>query len=236
MGKKEEYIKEPYTVSLLMEDIQEEFNARMKDSLPISMLDKNRLKLICYLCNIDAVDYSKNNRYPQINKERIVRKIEKDLLLFGYTYFLSANPAYHYTWTYQQQKEDQYIDFICQVNRFIHYVVEDINQIVENFDLKGNVSVVFYDLFEVFLCDTGSITKVKTKLLWENLNHIMDVNREYYITIKINNAHVATKRVLYDDNHIRDIKQLFESTIKTISASKSIRESITKRGRVLKEE
>ena len=236
MGKKEEYIKGPYTVSLLMDDIQEEFNARMQDSLPISMLDMNRLKLISYLCDIDAVDYLKNNGYPQINREKIVRKMEDDLLLFGYTYFLSANPAYHYTWTYQQQKEDQYVDFICYSNRFIHYVVEDINQIVENFDLKGNVSVVFYDLFEVLLCDTGSATKVKTKLLWENLYHIMDVSGEYYITIKINNAHVATKRVMYDDNHIRDIKQLFESTIKTISGTKSIRESITKRERAITEE
>lgn len=228
MSEKENQIIEPYTIATLLEDIQADYEERTSDSTSADMIDKNKLKLIRYLCKIEAMDFLEDSEYPYINRDIIERQLEENLMLFGYSFFLTVNSNCHYTWAYHQQKKEQYIDFLCDVSRFIHYLIGDINHILNTYVFTKNVSLIFYDFFEVKI-DSDALTNIKVKLQWNNFHHLMKIGKGYFITLKINDAHVATKRVGYDRKHIVNLTQLFETTIQMINTTKSLNNCITMR-------
>ena len=196
---------ELYTVDRLSEDIRKDQEERSKVAPDQCAQDKYKLKVFDFLCKFDATQIKEGSNYPNINRDKIEQDVEKDACLFSYTFFLSSIPAYNYTWTYQRQSIDRFIEFIYQACRFIHYVVADIKVIQSNYCINEKISIEFHDLFEVKF---GEDSAVQTIMNWENFHRIADVKRGYYLSIKCDDTRVRTKYMTYDDEHEDEIKKL----------------------------
>ena len=105
MSKKEEHIIEPYTVSALLKDIHADFMERQSKVDKINVWDQYYLKLFQFLCQETVRVRDEVTTASQIDRSKIEQRLEADTFLFGYTFFLSTNPDYDYTWTYHLQKE-----------------------------------------------------------------------------------------------------------------------------------
>lgn len=193
----ENNIIELYTVGRLLDDIRQNQEERNKVVPDQCAQDKYKLKVFDFLCRFDVAETEEGSNYPKINRDKIERLIDEDVYLFSYTFFLSSIPSYNYTWTYQRQTIDRFIEFIQQACRFIHYVVADIKVIQSHYCINEKISIEFHDLLEV---EFGKDSTVKTAMIWENFHRIADVKRGYYISIKCEDTRVRTKYMTYDDH------------------------------------
>lgn len=223
MSKKME-INEMFTLKSLKEGIEQDYEECLKKASHDSSHYKYLYKVFDFLCDIESTDKMGDNLFPKINKERIERIVEEDLFLFGYTYFLSSDPAYAYTWTYQQQKEVQYIDFISNACNYIHHIVADINYFKAHYNFKEDFCFIFNDLIEIGITKENQISN--PKLIWNNFRRITDVKRGYYISIKYGNVNVATKFSRYGKNHEQDIQTLMNSAILSLDMTDDFRGNI----------
>lgn len=205
MNKEGDNKIELYTVDRLSEDIQKDQEERNKVASDQRAQDIYKLKVFNFLCNFGIAQIKEGNNYPNINRDKIEQDVEKDKCLFSYTFFLSSIPAYNYTWTYQRQTIDRFVEFIYQACRFIHYVVADIKVIQSFYSVNEKISIEFHDLLEVKF---GENPAVKTIMIWENFYRIADVKRGYYISIKCEDTRLRTKCMTYDDEHENEIKKL----------------------------
>lgn len=205
MRKEENNKIDLYTVDRLSEDIYKDQEGRSKVALDQCAQDKYKLKVFNFLCNFGVAQIKDGSNYPEINRDKIEQEVEEDKNLFSYTFFLSSIPSYNYTWTYQRQTIDRFIEFIYQACRFIHYVVTDIKVIQSNYSINGKISIKFHDLFEVKFGENPAATAI---MIWDNFHRIADVKRGYYISIKCEDTRVRTKYMTYDDEHENEIKKL----------------------------
>ena len=205
MRKEENNKIDLYTVDRLSEDICKDQEERSKVAPDQCAQDRYKLKVFDFLCNFGIAQIKEGNNYPNINRDKIEQDVEKDKCLFSYTFFLSSIPAYNYTWTYQRQSIDRFIEFIYQACRFIHYVVADIKVIQSNYSINGKISIEFHDLFEVKFGENPAVTTI---MKWENFHRIADVKRGYYVSIKCEDTRVRTKYMTYDDEHENEIKKI----------------------------
>lgn len=196
---------ELYTTGRLSEDIQKNQEERSKVAPDQCAQDRYKLKVFDFMCNFGVAQNKEGSNYPGINRDKIEQLVEDDKYLFSYTFFLSSIPAYNYTWTYQRQSIDRFIEFIYQACRFIHYVVADIRVIQSNYSINGKISIEFHDLFEVKFGENPAITTIMN---WENFHRIADVKRGYYVSIKCEDTRARTKYMTYDDEHENEIKKL----------------------------
>lgn len=205
MSEEENNKIELYTADHLLKDIYKNQEERSKVAPDQCAQDIYKLKVFNFLCSLKVVQYKDGSSYPEINQDDIEQLIEKDACLFSYTFFLSSIPSYNYTWTYQRQTIDRFIEFIWGACQFIHYVVTDIKVIQSHYCINEKISIEFHDLLEVKF---GKDSTAKTIMIWENFHRIADVKRGYYISIKCEDTRVRTKYMTYEDEHENEIKKL----------------------------
>lgn len=227
MTEKKQEILVSYTIESLKEHIRLDYEERLEASLDGIAQDKYRLKVFDFLCGINAIEKEEGSIYPKINREKIERLVEEDLFLSGYAFFLSSNPSYAYTWTYQQQKVGQYIDFICHACNFIYHVVADVQYMQRHYEIQEDFRFVFNDILEVNLIKAGIADK--TKLVWSNFRSITDVRKGYYISVKHGATNIATKYVRYGKDHEKELKELMTFVIRSLNATESFRNHIEER-------
>ena len=224
MTEKKQEILVSYTIESLIEHIRSDYEERHEASLDSIAQDKYRLKVFDFLCGINAVEKEEGSIYPKIIREKIERLVEEDLFLSGYAFFLSSNPSYAYTWSYQQQKVEQYIDFIYKACNFIHHVVADVQYIQTHYEVQEDFSFVFNELIEVNFTKVSMVDK--TKLAWSNFRSITDVRKGYYISLRHGATNIATKYVRYGKDHEKELKDLMAFVIRSLNATESLRNHI----------
>ena len=227
MKEEKQEILVSYTIESLIEHIRSDYKERLEASLDGIAQDKYRLKVFDFLCGINAVEKEEGSIYPKINREKIERLVEEDLFLSGYTFFLSSNPSYAYTWKYQQQKVGRYIDFIYHACNFIHHVVADVQYIQTHYEVQEDFSFVFNELIEVNLIKASKADK--TKLVWSNFRSITEVRKGYYISVKHGATNIATKYVRYGKDHEKELKEFMTFVIRSLNATESFRNHIEER-------
>lgn len=229
MREKDKEVNGLYNLSSLSNDINGDFIERQSNVDKINIWDQYYLKLFQFFCQeaVSAIDKEEATSL-QIDGSKIAQQLEADRLLFGYTFFLSSNPDYDYTWTYHHQKEDKYVEFICNACLFLLYVLKDINFIHQNYEVNTNVCFVFNDILEVTF--TKTVPVAKAKLIWDNFTQIARIQKGYYAAIKHDTANIATKYVSFDAAmHDEAFKQLISFGMLMLDKSKTLQGSIVKK-------
>ena len=185
--------EQKYTKTELFEDIQaipEESEKTTPEGEKARRDYSYKLKVIqsVFCMKLPAYDFKKDNM------EEIKKAIEVDVdgneLMFGYTFFLSSNTNFDYSWNYLRKQIDKYIDFFSEAYKFISYVIEDINDMKTS--LRGNkdLHIELNELFDVAFVDDKPF--VKTIVCWENFYQINKVKSGYYISVKIGKTTLLT--------------------------------------------
>ena len=178
-----------YTLSMLLNDIQDESFGRDEEYKKDEKKEReHRPKLIVMqmllgLAGEFTAEYFDND--DKLNNAIDV-KVGGNEMLSGYSFYVSQNPHFEYTWSYMRKRKENYKGFLADALRFINNVVIDINMLASK-PRKGNdIHVVFNDIFDVLL--TSENPFVKTRLLWENFNRITSLKKSYTINVKCNDS------------------------------------------------
>lgn len=201
-----------YTKDDLFEDIQtipEEYakEATEKEKVRRDFIYKLKVLQSIFYIKVPLYDFKKDN----INdiKEVLEVYVEEKELLYGYTFFLSSNTNFDYSWSYLRKQKDKYIDFLSEVYRFISHVLADINTMKTNLSGNQDLHIEFNGLFDVTFIDDKPF--VKTIVHWENFYQINKVKNGYYISVKIDKTTLLTYDRKYNNElnpFLNKVKQL----------------------------
>ncbi len=194
----------PYTQDDLLQDIYDSEDTE-------STLDyKNKLKFLQFIL-ITLVKYDFENNDTDDIKNQIECQIDEDILMFGYTFFLSANRNFKYTWSYLLRQKDNYADFLLATYKFISYAIKDINTMRESLKSYEDLHIELNELFDVTFIDEEPY--VKTEVNWDNLKKINEVKRGYRIIVKKNETTILGFNREYGEVNletlIENIKKLY---------------------------
>ena len=190
-----------YTKVELFEDIQTIPEKCVKDTPEGEKARRDfrhKLKVLQAIFDMKLPTYIFKKDNMEKIKEAIELNIEGNGLLFGYTFFLSSNTDFDYSWNYLRKQMDKYVDFFSDVHKFISYLLADIDEMKTEFSGNKDLHIVLNGLFNVkFIYDQPF---VKTTLNWENFNQINKVKSGYYISAKIGKTTLLTCYRKYSNN------------------------------------
>ena len=175
---------EVYTFQMLLDDIQESVIINDEDAQTDDKASRERQsKLIVLQMLIDrANEYNdESHRDDEKLRNAIDVKVNNDVHLAGFIFYISQNPQFDYSWNYLRKRESSYKEFLIEGIRFLDNVLSDINMLARKTGTTKDVHVVMNDIIDVSL--TGEKPFVKASVLWENFHRIATVKRDYNFTV-----------------------------------------------------
>ena len=176
---------EVYTFQMLLDDIQESVIINDEDAQTDDKASREQQsKLIVLQMLIDrANEYNdESHRDDEKLRNAIDVKVNNDVHLAGFIFYISQNPQFDYSWNYLRKRESSYKEFLIEGIRFLDNVLSDINMLARKTETTKDVHVVMNDIIDVSL--TGEKPFVKASVLWENFHRIATVKRDYNFTVK----------------------------------------------------
>ena len=170
---------------MLLNDIQESAFGGGDDSQTGDQAERERQsKLIVLQMLIDRANEYNNESHRDDEKLRnaIDVKINNDVLLAGFIFYISQNPQFDYSWNYLRKRENCYKEFLVESIRFLDNVLADINMLTGKPRTHKDVHVVMNDIIDVSLI--GEKPFVKASVLWENFHRMASIKRDYNFTVK----------------------------------------------------
>ena len=176
---------EVYTFQMLLDDIQESVIINDEDAQTDDKASREQQsKLIVLQMLIDRANEYNDESHRDDKKLRnaIDVKVNNDVHLAGFIFYISQNPQFDYSWNYLRKRESSYKEFLIEGIRFLDNVLSDINMLARKTETTKDVHVVMNDIIDVSL--TGEKPFVKASVLWENFHRIATVKRDYNFTVK----------------------------------------------------
>lgn len=177
--------KENYTFQMLLNDIQNSAVGDDEDALAGDKAARERQsKLIVMQMLIDRANEYSNESHRDDGKLRnaIDVKVNNNVLLAGFIFFVSQNPQFDYSWNYLRKRENSYKEFLVEGIRFLNNVLEDINMLAGKPRTHKDVHIVMNDIIDVSLI--GEKPFVKVSVMWENFHRLATVKKNYIFTVK----------------------------------------------------
>jgi len=140
-----------------------------------------------------SVDGIEAERY----KKLIESQVHDDELLFGYTFHVSSNSEFQYTWNYMIKQLDKYVDFLFGTKRFFEFVFRDITALDNVLRGIQDIHIVFNELIDVIYTDDAPY--INARMLWENFHNLANVNYNYIVSITINASTLIVCNCSYKD-------------------------------------
>ena len=189
-----------YTKAEMFEDIQitlEECTADTLEGEKARRDFRHKLKVFQSIFNMNLPPYDLKKDNMDDIKEALEVYVDGNELLFGYTFFLSLNTNFDYSWNYLRKQMDKYVTFFSEAYKFISYILEDINTMKIDLCENKDLHIEFNELFDVIFTDDKPF--VKTTISWENFYQINKVKNGYYISAKIGKTTLLTYYRKYND-------------------------------------
>lgn len=187
--------KEVYTFQMLLDDIQESVVINDEEAQSDDKASREQQsKLIVLQMLIDrANDYNdENHRDDEKLRNAIDVKVNNDVHLTGFIFYISQNPQFDYSWNYLRKRESNYKEFLVESIRFLDNVLSDINMFARKTRTTKDVHVVMNDIIDVSLTEEKPF--VKASILWENFHRIATLKRDYNFTVKSKECILMTGR------------------------------------------
>lgn len=189
-----------YTLSELFDDIQEELTECDEDSHEGEKVRReymHKLKVFQTILGLKLPDFDFINDNSEEIKAKIEVQVNNDELLFGYTFFLSLNSKFDYSWNYLRKQIERYMNFLYDVYKFISYVISDINLMTSRLDCYKDLHIEFNELFDIHFIHDAPY--VKTIINWNNFHQISKVKNGYYVIAKYDETILLTCLRKYND-------------------------------------
>ena len=177
--------KEDYSFQMLLNDLQESALVGEEDSQAGDKAERERQsKLIVLQMLIDrANEYNdESHRDDEKLRNAIDVKVNNDVYLAGFIFYISQNPQFDYSWNYLRKRGNSYKEFLVEGIRFLDNVLADINMLAGKSRTHKDVHVVMNDIIDVSLI--GEKPFVKACILWENFHRMASIKRDYNFTVK----------------------------------------------------
>lgn len=190
-----------YTKTELFEDIQTTPEECVKDTPEGEKARRDfvhKLKVLQTIFDMKLPPYDFEKDNMDDIKEALEVYVDGNELLFGYTFFLSSNTNFDYSWNYLRKQMDKYVDFFSEAYKFISYVLVDINAMKINMQGNENLHIELNELFDVTFIDDKPFIKIIIN--WKNFYQINNVKNGYYISIKIGKTTLLTCYRKYSNN------------------------------------
>ena len=189
-----------YTKDDLLKDIYATFDECPDDiSVGINTERNARhfMKVIQSIFSMELPEYNFSKDNADEIKEALELNVNNNIYLFGYTFFLSLNANFDYSWNYLRKQIDKYMKFLFEAYRFICYVVRDINIMRGGICKSEDLCISFNNLFDVKFIDDEPF--VKTAINWRHFYQIGKVGSGYYISVNIGETTLLTyyRKYLY---------------------------------------
>lgn len=187
--------KEVYTFQMLLDDIQESVVINDEEAQSDDKASREQQsKLIVLQMLIDrANDYNdESHRDDEKLRNAIDVKVNNDVHLTGFIFYISQNPQFDYSWNYLRKRESSYKEFLVESIRFLDNVLLDINMLARKTRTTKDVHVVMNDIIDVSLTEEKPF--VKASVLWENFHRIATLKRDYNFTVKSKECILMTGR------------------------------------------
>lgn len=189
-----------YTKAKLLENIHTALEVSV-DNAQETEMDcrdvKHKLKVLQFILymKLPPYDFDKNN--TEDIKEAIEVYVDGDEFMFGYTFFLSSNKNFDYSWSYLRKQTDKYINFLLEAYRFISYVIFDINTLKPDICRMTDLHIELNELFAVKFIDDEPF--VETTVHWNKFHQINNVKNGYYLSVKKGEATLLTYHRKYSN-------------------------------------
>lgn len=190
-----------YTMSEFLNDITESLHneaVNSSDNIEASRDLKYQIKVIQKLIDLDLPIFGNSN--AETLCEEIRNKVENDDILFVYTFYVSSNHNFNYSWSYLRKKIDHYQDFLFEVHRFICSVLEDICIISSQRVNLKNLHFSFHDLIDVKI--TEDPPYVKSSLNRNSFHQLNNVKKGYLVSAKCEDTTLLSSYHQYDGSSI----------------------------------
>lgn len=131
-------------------------------------------------------------------KNAIKNYVECDEVLYGYTFYVSSNQVFDYSWSYLRKQMNKYVDFLFNANLFFHFVLRDINALSKIFANKIEYHIVFNEMIDVEYLNEDPF--VRANMLWENFHNITRLGKGYQLSLMLKETTVAVITCNYKDS------------------------------------
>ena len=112
--------------------------------------------------------------------DKIRSEIDKNDILFAYTYYLSINDEFDYHWSYLRKKMDGYCKFILRFYKYMVKVVEYLNIMLPKLQSHRDLVIDFHGFLKVSIIDENSLDYM---MEWSQLKNIIKVEKAFYVTV-----------------------------------------------------
>ncbi len=185
--------KEEYTFQLLLNDIQDSALGNEEDGQAGKKTARERQSklIVMQMLIIKSNEYNDDShRDDEKLRNAIDVKVNDDVLLAGFIFFVSQNPQFDYSWNYLRKRENYYKEFLVEGIRFLGSVLADTNMLARKPRTQKDVHVVMNDIIDISLIREKPF--VKASVLWENFHRLANVKRDYDFTVKFKECILIT--------------------------------------------
>lgn len=185
--------KDEYTFQMLLNDINDSPLGNDDDAQDGDKAEREwESKLIVLQMLIDKANEYNDGSHCDDEKLRnaIDVKVDNDVHLAGFIYFVTQNPQFDYSWNYLRKRKNSYKEFLIEGIRFLDNVLADINMLVGKLRAHKDVHVVMNEIFDVSLIVGEPFVKVC--VLWENFQRLATVKRDYSFTVRFKECILVT--------------------------------------------
>ena len=173
--------KPPFTLQLLLDSLadcvykQEEMRLETADSSRevnhmIRLLDWS----LRYFHSFEGLQDSEI-------RNKIESEVEKNDILFAYTYYLSVCENFNYNWSYLRKQKEGYVKFLFHFYVYLTKVVDCLNQLYACLKDFHDLILDFHGFLKVqFAGNTAK--EVRYMVEWRQFNKVHAVEKEFYVT------------------------------------------------------
>jgi hypothetical protein len=196
-----------YTKEMLFEDLQTGLENGEKNCRNYIY----QVKVLQTIFGLNVPELLVGEKKDNTNEIRrsIENFVEGDESLYGYTFYISSNYVYDYSWSYLRKQMSKYVDFLFNTNRFFIYVLRDLNALIEILAGREYIHVVFNEMIDVTFSDV--VHPAKASMLWEKFHNIINVGGGYQLDLKLKEATLIAYNCSYKDNAEQLYKKIKEA-------------------------
>ncbi|WP_298451739.1 hypothetical protein [uncultured Prevotella sp.] len=191
------YSKDSFFKLLLLETERDDNNFERYKQLQRDFLYKIKVLQTILFLKVPDLALSGNWIEAERDKELIESKVLSDELLFGYTFHVSSNSEFQYTWNYMRKQLDKYVDFLFGTKRFFEFVFSDITALDHVLRDIKDIHIVFNELIDVSYTDDAPY--INARMLWENFHNLANVGHNYRMSIMIKASTLMVCNCSYKD-------------------------------------
>ena len=172
-----------YSIDSLYQDIVKQYDKEEDSGDTLQRDRRYYLKVLNYF--VDMAQKIKGQKGYKAGTV-IDNELSNDASLFAYTFFLSSNTQFDYSWNYLRKQWHEYAKVLESITAFILDMIDKINVLYSNIDKIQVYSFVFADLFVLTFQEESHRPQVT--VLLNSIGNLFRLDNSYLLSAKLNDV------------------------------------------------